>query len=92
MDCQKCKGLGSYVRADCKSGQFIVIDCSCRFTANVYFCNDTGVTLEVTEVVSGIMSVLENYNGKKSRRLINASLFQQDIEEGIITLHPQESH
>ena len=85
MICPNCKGLGSIIKANPSSGEFEIRECSCKLKKQVYFCNDTGAKLEVSEVVQGVMSVLEDYDGKKLRRLINYSLFQQHLEEGVIT-------
>ncbi len=89
MTCNNCKGLGKIIKADCKSGQFVIKDCSCKLIKR-YHCNDTGALLEVSEVISGVMSVLEDYNNKKYRRIINQHLFESDLKEGIINLLPLE--
>ena len=83
MICQQCKGLGSIIKTS-PSGEFKIKECSCRFTHKRYFCHDTGVTLEVTEVAGGVMSILEHHPSKKIRRIINQWLFENDLREGII--------
>lgn len=85
MTCDKCKGLGSYLIIN--GNEFEIHSCPCKLTAQLYYCNDTAATLIVTEVVNGVMSVLETYNKdpKKYRRLINQLLFEQHLREDIIT-------
>ena len=85
MTCPNCKGLSSVVKANPVTGHFTVVDCSCQLKKQLYFCNDTGVSIEVTEVAAGVMSVLEHHSDKKLRRLINQHLFETHLKEGVIT-------
>ena len=90
MTCPLCKGLGSVIKANPSTGEFEIKDCSCQLKS-LYYCNDTGVVIEVTEIANGVMSVLEHHNDKKLRRLINQYLFEEHLKEGIINHHPKES-
>lgn len=85
MTCSKCYGLKTVVKANLSTGEFEINSCGCQLTSQLYFCNDTGVPIEVTEVVAGIMSILEHHNDKKLRRLINQHLFETHLKEGVIT-------
>ena len=92
MTCQRCKGLLSVVKAHPATGKFEVEDCSCTSVNKTYQCNDTGAIIEVTEITAGLMSVIEHYELKNYRRIINYSLFKTHLEEGIITPLQEESH
>ena len=85
MTCPNCKDLGSVVKANPSSGEFEILECPCQQLKVKYLRHDTGAIVTVDEIVDGVMSVMEDYNGKKFRRIINHYLFQQHLEEGVIT-------
>lgn len=87
MVCPSCKGLRSVIKANPTSGEFEISDCSCQLKTKLYFCQDTGVILEVTEVSEGVMSILEHHPPGKLRRIINQFLFENDLASGVITPH-----
>lgn len=82
MACQQCKDLGSVVKTF-SDGSFQIIDCGCQKKTKTYIDTWTLALVEVTEVVNGVMSILETYEtGNKYRRIVNEFLFNEHLKEG----------